>query len=126
MLVFPAKASHALLPWSLQYRHQDYFAGDPALALCGLNLAWLFLAWYTGPDARAIIRDSALPSLPDGGITGEFVFLVIAIVGTTIAPWQLFFSRAVSPTSACVLPTCAQRVSTLCSAPSPFSCSPSA
>jgi Mn2+/Fe2+ NRAMP family transporter len=64
------------------------------LALCGLNLAWLFLAWYTGPDARAIIRGSVLPSLPEGGITGEFVFLVIAIVGTTIAPWQLFFQQS--------------------------------
>jgi Mn2+/Fe2+ NRAMP family transporter len=64
------------------------------LGLCGLNLAWLFLAWYVGPDARAIIRDSFVPSVPPGGITGDLVFLVIAIVGTTIAPWQLFFQQS--------------------------------
>jgi hypothetical protein len=29
-----------------------------------------------------------------GGITSSLVFLVIAIVGTTIAPWQLFFQQS--------------------------------
>ena len=29
-----------------------------------------------------------------GGLTGNLVFLVIAIVGTTIAPWQLFFQQS--------------------------------
>ena len=64
------------------------------LALCGLNLAWLFLAWKVGPDARQAIRDTLVPSMPTGGITGDLVFLVIAIVGTTIAPWQLFFQQS--------------------------------
>ena len=32
--------------------------------------------------------------MPAGGITSSLVFLVIAIVGTTIAPWQLFFQQS--------------------------------
>src|SRR5260370_3149300 len=35
-----------------------------------------------------------IPSVPGGGITTSLVFLVIAIVGTTIAPWQLFFQQS--------------------------------
>ena len=64
------------------------------LALCGLNLAWLFLAWQVGPSAGEIARGAALPSVPAGGVTGDFVFMAIALVGTTIAPWQLFFQQS--------------------------------
>ena len=35
-----------------------------------------------------------MPSVPEGGVTASLVFLVIAIVGTTIAPWQLFFQQS--------------------------------
>lgn len=31
---------------------------------------------------------------PARGITTNFVFVVIAIIGTTIAPWQLFFQQS--------------------------------
>jgi Mn2+/Fe2+ NRAMP family transporter len=34
------------------------------------------------------------PTMPAGGITSSLVFLVIAVVGTTIAPWQLFFQQS--------------------------------
>jgi Mn2+/Fe2+ NRAMP family transporter len=32
--------------------------------------------------------------MPAGGLTPDLMFLVIAIVGTTIAPWQLFFQQS--------------------------------
>jgi len=32
--------------------------------------------------------------VPAGGVTSGLVFLIIAIVGTTIAPWQLFFQQS--------------------------------
>jgi Mn2+/Fe2+ NRAMP family transporter len=35
-----------------------------------------------------------VPTVPPGGLTGDLVFLVVAIVGTTIAPWQLFFQQS--------------------------------
>ncbi len=64
------------------------------LALCGLNLAWLVLAGMVNPDWGSAAFDSLVPSIPRGGLTGDLVFLVVAIVGTTIAPWQLFFQQS--------------------------------
>jgi Mn2+/Fe2+ NRAMP family transporter len=64
------------------------------LALCGLNLGWFVLAALTRPDWRAVAIGSVVPSMPHAGLTGAFVFLAIAIVGTTIAPWQLFFQQS--------------------------------
>ena len=64
------------------------------VGLCLLDLVWLALAWKLGPEAGQVVRNAAIPSLPHGGITFDLAFLVIAIVGTTIAPWQLFFQQS--------------------------------
>jgi Mn2+/Fe2+ NRAMP family transporter len=64
------------------------------LALCGLNIAWFVLAFLVGPHWGAALSDAVVPRIPAAGITGNLVFLVIAIVGTTIAPWQLFFQQS--------------------------------
>jgi Mn2+/Fe2+ NRAMP family transporter len=64
------------------------------LFLCLLDLAWLAVAWQVHPTVRDIVRSTLVPSLPAGGLTASWLFLVIAIVGTTIAPWQLFFQQS--------------------------------
>jgi Mn2+/Fe2+ NRAMP family transporter len=64
------------------------------VALCLLDIAWIAIAVFLRPPAAEIIRNSLVPSVPEGGLTASFVFLVIAIVGTTIAPWQLFFQQS--------------------------------
>jgi Mn2+/Fe2+ NRAMP family transporter len=46
------------------------------------------------PTAREIVHHRIVPSLPVIGLTAGWLFLVIAIVGTTIAPWQLFFQQS--------------------------------
>ena len=48
----------------------------------------------SAPTRGRSSRDSFCLRVPPGGITGDLVFLVIAIVGTTIAPWQLFFQQS--------------------------------
>jgi Mn2+/Fe2+ NRAMP family transporter len=62
--------------------------------LCLLDLAWLGVAFRLHPSIGQMAHDTLVPSIPKGGITGNLVFLVIAIVGTTIAPWQLFFQQS--------------------------------
>jgi Mn2+/Fe2+ NRAMP family transporter len=62
--------------------------------LCILDLAWLVLAFYTRPTAGGVLRNTLLPSMPLGGLTTSLVFLIVGIVGTTIAPWQLFFQQS--------------------------------
>jgi Mn2+/Fe2+ NRAMP family transporter len=46
------------------------------------------------PNWATVAHNSVVPTMPAGGITSSLVFLVIAIVGTTIAPWQLFFQQS--------------------------------
>lgn len=62
--------------------------------LCLLDLAWLVLAFRSGVSAGAITSATLVPSLPQGGLSSGLIFLVIAVVGTTIAPWQLFFQQS--------------------------------
>ena len=64
------------------------------IALCLLDLAWFALAFSGHAPVREVIHDSFVPGLPAGGWSSGLVFLVIAIVGTTIAPWQLFFQQS--------------------------------
>ena len=64
------------------------------IALCLLDLTWFVLAYLVHPAWAAVGRATIAPTMPAGGITSSLVFLVIAIVGTTIAPWQLFFQQS--------------------------------
>ena len=62
--------------------------------LCLLDLVWFAVAFAFHPPVPQIAHDSFVPSMPAGGLTPGLMFLVIAIVGTTVAPWQLFFQQS--------------------------------
>jgi Mn2+/Fe2+ NRAMP family transporter len=62
--------------------------------LCLLDLAWFAIAFQVHPSSRELLQHTIVPSLPANGLTAGWLFLVIAIVGTTIAPWQLFFQQS--------------------------------
>jgi Mn2+/Fe2+ NRAMP family transporter len=64
------------------------------IGLCLMDLTWFVLAFMVHPNWATVAHNSVVPTMPAGGITGSLVFLVIAIVGTTIAPWQLFFQQS--------------------------------
>jgi len=64
------------------------------IGLCLIDLTWFALAYVVHPNWAAVLSSTVSPSMPAGGITSSLVFLVIAIVGTTIAPWQLFFQQS--------------------------------
>jgi NRAMP (natural resistance-associated macrophage protein)-like metal ion transporter len=46
------------------------------------------------PPMRELAHDFFIPQLPKGGNLNEVMLLIIAIVGTTVAPWQLFFQQS--------------------------------
>ena len=46
------------------------------------------------PPLAQIAHDFVVPQLPAGAKLYEVMLLIIAIVGTTIAPWQLFFQQS--------------------------------
>jgi len=64
------------------------------ITLCLLNLTWLVLAFASHPSGAEMVHNLVVPGIPHGGLTSGLVFTVIAIVGTTIAPWQLFFQQS--------------------------------
>jgi Mn2+/Fe2+ NRAMP family transporter len=64
------------------------------IALCLMDLTWFVLAFLAHPNWATVAHNSIVPTMPAGSITSSLVFLVIAIVGTTIAPWQLFFQQS--------------------------------
>jgi Mn2+/Fe2+ NRAMP family transporter len=51
------------------------------------------LALMSHPDYGATIRHLVVPGI-HGGVTSDAILLIIAIVGTTVAPWQLFFQQS--------------------------------
>jgi len=62
--------------------------------LCLLDIVWIAIAVICGPNWGAVAHDSIIPTMAREGINRDLVFLTIAIVGTTIAPWQLFFQQS--------------------------------
>ena len=45
------------------------------------------------PSVGTVARDAVVPGI-QGGINSTGMLLIIAIVGTTVAPWQLFFQQS--------------------------------
>jgi Mn2+/Fe2+ NRAMP family transporter len=62
--------------------------------LCLLDVIWIVIAVLVHPRWAVVARHTLAPSIPPGGVSSSLIFLVIAIVGTTIAPWQLFFQQS--------------------------------
>jgi len=57
------------------------------------NFLAIPLAVYAHPHAVPVFKHFALPGVA-GGFNSTAVLLIIAIVGTTVAPWQLFFQQS--------------------------------
>jgi Mn2+/Fe2+ NRAMP family transporter len=57
------------------------------------SLLVLPLLVLSHPDPGAVLQGFARPSV-QGGFTSNSALLIIAIVGTTVAPWQLFFQQS--------------------------------
>ncbi len=58
-----------------------------------LNFLVIPLAIFSHPAAGPFFKGFVTPGV-QGGFTSTSVLLIIAIVGTTVAPWQLFFQQS--------------------------------
>jgi len=65
-----------------------------ALLFCVVNLIYIPAAFLVHPSIGAIFHNSFVPHLPPGGFTNALFFLLMANIGTTIAPWMLFFQQS--------------------------------
>ncbi len=64
-----------------------------ALLFCALNLIYIPGAFMVNPSVTDIFKDGLIPNFP-GGFNGEMFFFLMANIGTTIAPWMLFFQQS--------------------------------
>ncbi|MTJ83222.1 MAG: divalent metal cation transporter [Telmatospirillum sp.] len=65
-----------------------------AIVLCFGSLLLVPVVLIIHPPVGQIAHDFVVPSLPQDGKLSDVMLLIIAIVGTTIAPWQLFFQQS--------------------------------
>jgi len=63
------------------------------LLFCLLNLVYIPAAFLAKPDWSVVGREIVSPSFP-GGLTTSLLTLIMANIGTTIAPWMLFFQQS--------------------------------
>lgn len=65
-----------------------------ALALVFGSFLLLPVFLMTRPPVGQIAHDFLVPQLPPRAHLADVMLLIIAIVGTTVAPWQLFFQQS--------------------------------
>jgi NRAMP (natural resistance-associated macrophage protein)-like metal ion transporter len=66
-----------------------------AMIFCGASLLLIPVYFMAHPAASQMGRGFVIPQLPGGaGQLSTVMLLIIGIVGTTVAPWQLFFQQS--------------------------------
>jgi Mn2+/Fe2+ NRAMP family transporter len=66
-----------------------------AVAFCAGSLLLIPLYFMAHPHVSQMAHDFVIPQLPGGGgQLSTVMLLIIGIVGTTVAPWQLFFQQS--------------------------------
>jgi Mn2+/Fe2+ NRAMP family transporter len=58
------------------------------------SLALVPIVFMVHPPLGQIARGLLVPGFPHSGKLSDVMLLIIAIVGTTVAPWQLFFQQS--------------------------------
>ena len=64
-----------------------------ALFFCGLNLIYIPAAFMVHPSVSEVLRGALIPGFP-GGFNNNIFFFLMANIGTTIAPWMVFFQQS--------------------------------
>ncbi len=62
------------------------------LLFCALNVVYIPAAFLVHPDIGRL-GAGLIPGFP-GGFSGELFFILMANIGTTIAPWMVFFQQS--------------------------------
>jgi NRAMP (natural resistance-associated macrophage protein)-like metal ion transporter len=64
-----------------------------AFVFCLLNLVYIPGAIMVRPSVSDIIHSGVIPNFP-GGFNNDMFFFLMANIGTTIAPWMIFFQQS--------------------------------
>jgi NRAMP (natural resistance-associated macrophage protein)-like metal ion transporter len=64
-----------------------------ALLFCAVNLIYIPAAFLVHPSVPQILHEGVIPNFP-GGFNNQMFFFLMANIGTTIAPWMIFFQQS--------------------------------
>jgi Mn2+/Fe2+ NRAMP family transporter len=74
--------------------HGRYWTWEKIVLLfCGLNLIYIPAILLIHPNFSDVIT-GVVPRIPLSGFTGDFFMFFMANIGTTIAPWMIFFQQS--------------------------------
>ena len=65
-----------------------------AMALVFASLLLIPLYFMVHPPLAQVAHDLVVPQMPREGKLSDVMLLIIGLVGTTVAPWQLFFQQS--------------------------------
>jgi NRAMP (natural resistance-associated macrophage protein)-like metal ion transporter len=65
-----------------------------AMVLVFASLLLVPIYFMAHPPLAQVARDFVVPQMPAGSKLSDVMLLIIGIVGTTVAPWQLFFQQS--------------------------------
>jgi NRAMP (natural resistance-associated macrophage protein)-like metal ion transporter len=65
-----------------------------AMVLVAAGVLLIPIYFLVHPPFAQVARDFVVPQLPAGSKLSDVMLLIIGIVGTTVAPWQLFFQQS--------------------------------
>jgi len=65
-----------------------------SLILVFASLLLIPIVVMVHPEPGSMVHDFLIPQLPKDSKLSEVMLLIIGIVGTTVAPWQLFFQQS--------------------------------
>ncbi|MEV4438723.1 NRAMP family divalent metal transporter [Streptomyces sp. NPDC049577] len=65
-----------------------------AILLCAGSLLLVPVYFIVHPSTGQMAHDFVVPGMPVHARLSDVMLLIIAIVGTTVAPWQLFFQQS--------------------------------
>jgi Mn2+/Fe2+ NRAMP family transporter len=81
----------ALAVWFLVMRGTARTVEKIFLAACVLYLSYIASAFLAKPEWVLAARNTVIPTMH---LNGGYLLMLIALVGTTIAPWQFFYLQA--------------------------------
>jgi Mn2+/Fe2+ NRAMP family transporter len=65
-----------------------------AILFCAINLIYIPGAFIVRPAVSDVLYNCVVPHFPPGGFNNEIFFMLMANIGTTIAPWMIFFQQS--------------------------------
>ena len=63
------------------------------MGFCLLNLIYIPAAFWVQPSTAEVLK-GFIPNLPGGKLDNQIFFFLMANIGTTIAPWMIFFQQS--------------------------------